>query len=190
MEARQKLGYDAPRAKQAEDSLDRWRFASELMGLIRNTPPEWSIRIGLTGKWGEGKSTVLHFIEGLARRDGHLVVWFVPWAATSLDELWAEFANRLLEAVGQAGIAAWKRAAAPFLGFRFHDLRHQAITEMAEAGVSDATLMAVSGHMSRRMLEHYSHVRMAAKRTVLDKLESGLMGGRVTGSPPSVEKPN
>ena len=40
MEARQKLGYDAPRAKQAEDSLDRWRFASELMGLITNTPPE------------------------------------------------------------------------------------------------------------------------------------------------------
>jgi integrase len=76
----------------------------------------------------------------------------------------------------RASIAAWKRAALPFRGLRFHDLRHQAITEMAEAGVSDATLMAVSGHMSRRMLEHYSHVRMAAKRTVLDKLESGLMG--------------
>jgi hypothetical protein len=27
------------------------------------------------------------------------------------------------------------------------------------------------------MLEHYSHVRMAAKRTALEKLESGLMGG-------------
>ena len=90
----------------------------------------------------------------------------------------------------RAAIAAWKRAAAPFLGFRFHDLRHQAITEMAEAGVSDATLMAVSGHMSRRMLEHYSHVRMAAKRTVLDKLESGLMGRRVVESQPAVEKPN
>jgi len=25
------------------------------------------------------------------------------------------------------------------------------------------------------MLEHYGHVRMAAKRTMLDKLESGLM---------------
>lgn len=90
----------------------------------------------------------------------------------------------------RAAIAAWKRAAALFLGFRFHDLRHQAITEMAEAGVSDATLMAVSGHMSRRMLEHYSHVRMAAKRTVLDKLESGLMGGRAVESQPAVEKPN
>ena len=75
-----------------------------------------------------------------------------------------------------AAISAWKRAAAPLRGLRFHDLRHQAITEMAEAGASDATLMAVAGHMSRRMLEHYSHVRMAAKRTALDKLESGLMG--------------
>ena len=77
----------------------------------------------------------------------------------------------------------------PFRGLRFHDLRHQAITEMAEAGASDATLMAVSGHMSRRMLEHYSHVRMAAKRTVLDKLESGLMGGPVE-SQPAVGKVN
>ena len=90
----------------------------------------------------------------------------------------------------RAGIAAWRRAAAPFKGLRFHDLRHQAITEMAEAGASDATLMAVSGHMSRRMLEHYSHVRMAAKRTVLDKLESGLMGGPVIESQPAVGKAN
>jgi integrase len=81
----------------------------------------------------------------------------------------------------RTAIAAWKRAVAPFYRLRFHDLRHQAITEMAEAGASDATLMAVAGHMSRRMLEHYSHVRMAAKRTALDKLESGLMGSTVEG---------
>jgi hypothetical protein len=52
---------------------------------------------------------------------------------------------------------------------------HQAITEMAEAGASDATIMAVAGHVDRAMMEHYSHVRMAAKRDVLQKLESGLM---------------
>lgn len=90
----------------------------------------------------------------------------------------------------RAAIVAWKRAAAPFNGLRFHDLRHQAITEMAEAGASDATLMAVAGHVSRRMLEHYSHVRMAAKRTVLDKLESGLMGGLSTESQSAVGKAN
>ena len=36
-------------------------------------------------------------------------------------------------------------------------------------------MMALAGHMSRRMLEHYSYVRLDAKRTALDKLESGLM---------------
>ena len=90
----------------------------------------------------------------------------------------------------RGAIAAWKRAEMPLRGLRFHDLRHQAITEMAEAGVSDATLMAVSGHMSRRMLEHYSHVRMAAKRTVLDKLESGLMFGLPVEAQTAVGKVN
>ena len=64
------------------------------------------------------------------------------------------------------------------------------LAEMAEAGASDATLMAIAGHMSRQMLEHYSHVRMAAKRTVLDKLESGLMGGLSVESQPAVGKAN
>ena len=36
--------------------------------------------------------------------------------------------------------------------------------------------MALAGHMTRRMLEHYSHVRMKAKRAAVDGLSSGLMG--------------
>lgn len=86
--------------------------------------------------------------------------------------------------------AAWKQAAAPIKGLRFHDLRHQAITEMAEAGASDATLMALAGHMSRRMLEHYSHVRMAAKRTATDRLESGLMGRPLVEAEPPAGRLN
>ncbi len=87
--------------------------------------------------------------------------------------------------------SAWRHLTkvAGFPGFRFHDLRHQAITEMAEAGASDATIMAVAGHVDRAMMEHYSHVRMAAKRDVLQKLESGLMEipmtEDVTGKKPS-----
>jgi len=72
---------------------------------------------------------------------------------------------------------AWRSltVTAGLRGFRFHDLRHQAITELAEGGASDATLMAIAGHMSRRMLEHYSHVRMAVKREAVGKLGGGLM---------------
>ena len=74
---------------------------------------------------------------------------------------------------------AWRnlREAAGLRGFRFHDLRHTSITELAEAGAPDATLMAIAGHMSRRMLEHYSHVRMKAKREAVEKISSGLMSG-------------
>jgi integrase len=72
-------------------------------------------------------------------------------------------------------VLAWRRAAKPIAGLRFHDLRHQAITELAEGGAPDATLMALAGHLSREMMEHYSHVRMAAKREALDKLSGGLM---------------
>ena len=55
-------------------------------------------------------------------------------------------------------------------GLRFHDLRHQAITELAESQASDQTIMSIAGHVSPRMLAHYSHVRLEAKRNALDAL--------------------
>ena len=30
--------------------------------------------------------------------------------------------------------------------------------------------MAIAGHVSRKMIEHYSHIRMEAKRTALDAI--------------------
>jgi len=53
---------------------------------------------------------------------------------------------------------------------RFHDLRHHAITELAESGASEQAIMAIAGHVSRRMLERYSHVRLEAKRQAIQAL--------------------
>jgi integrase len=50
-------------------------------------------------------------------------------------------------------------------GLRFHDLRHHAITELAESQASDRTIMSIAGHVSQQMLAHYSHVRIEAKRS-------------------------
>jgi integrase len=69
-----------------------------------------------------------------------------------------------------------KKAGLP--GFRFHDLRHCAITSLAESGAADSTIMAIAGHVSRKMLERYSHVRMEAKRTAMETLaKSSKMAG-------------
>jgi len=53
---------------------------------------------------------------------------------------------------------------------RIHDLRHTAITKLAESGASDSTIMALAGHLSRAMLERYSHIRMNAKRQAVESL--------------------
>jgi integrase len=53
---------------------------------------------------------------------------------------------------------------------RFHDLRHTVATKMAEAGVPESTMLALLGHMSRSMLERYSHVRLTAKRDAVESL--------------------
>jgi integrase len=76
----------------------------------------------------------------------------------------------------RAGLAAWRQAATQFAGLRFHDLRHLAITKLAESDASDATIQAISGHLSRQMIEHYSHVRAAAKRKAVDQIRSYIPG--------------
>src|SRR5262249_22785347 len=69
---------------------------------------------------------------------------------------------------------AWRRltAEAGLSGLRPHDLRHHAITKLAESQASEQTIMAIAGHVSREMLEHYSHIRLEAKRKALESLDS------------------
>jgi integrase len=77
--------------------------------------------------------------------------------------------------------SAWRSLTkeAGLRGLRFHDLRHHAVTELAESQASDQTIMAIAGHVSPRMLAHYSHVRMDAKRQALDTLSSRRMNQSV-----------
>ena len=53
---------------------------------------------------------------------------------------------------------------------RFHDLRHHLITELCESGASEQTIKAIAGHVSQRMLDRYSHIRLDAKRQALEAL--------------------
>jgi len=54
---------------------------------------------------------------------------------------------------------------------RWHDNRHTFITGLAESGeVGDETIRDISGHVSKSMLKHYSHIRMEAKRRAVQAL--------------------
>src|SRR6185437_12306698 len=53
---------------------------------------------------------------------------------------------------------------------RWDDNRHTLITDLAESGASDQTIMDIAGHVSKQMLRHYSHIRMEAKRAALESI--------------------
>src|SRR5271169_828313 len=81
---------------------------------------------------------------------------------------------------------AWETArSAAKVSCRFHDLRHTFISRLAESQASDSTVMALAGHVSRAMMERYSHIRMEAKRRAVDDL-SGTRCGRQPLGPSEV----
>jgi len=43
--------------------------------------------------------------------------------------------------------------------------------------------MSIAGHLSRKMLEHYSHIRMAAKRTALEAIAKPIFDAGVVQNP-------
>ena len=91
---------DSPVSRREDDLFRRWNLAKTIYDLVRGCPREWSPRVGLYGGWGEGKTSVLNFIESLARREGIPVLWFSPWNAQDRVELWTAFSAELERRLG------------------------------------------------------------------------------------------
>ena len=99
-------GYDAALADERSDLLGRRHAARRVHRLLTGTPAGWSVRVGLLGHWGEGKTTVAKWARAAAERDGHLVAWFSPTASATADELWAGLAKAVLEAADNQRVPA------------------------------------------------------------------------------------
>ncbi len=67
---------------------------------------------------------------------------------------------------------AWFNAlrSARIKGLRFHDLRHEAVSRLVEAGLSDQEVAAISGHKSMQMLKRYTHLRAEDLVPKLDQI--------------------
>jgi integrase len=69
---------------------------------------------------------------------------------------------------------AWRRALETAgVHYRWHDLRHSFVSRLAENPlVSEQTIMALAGHVSKAMLARYSHIRSEAKLAAIASLEA------------------
>jgi integrase len=85
-------------------------------------------------------------------------------------------------------IGSWKVAwtaarAAAEVSCRWHDMRHTFVSKMAEGQASDATIMSLAGHLSRKMMEKYSHTRNEAKRQAISVLDANFPSGSPQNPP-------
>jgi integrase len=84
-------------------------------------------------------------------------------------------ADTALRIAKKRSVEQWKKAKenTHIEKFRWHDLRHSAVSRLAASGVNDGTIQEIAGWMSPKMIKKYSHVRAAAMRqavSVFDKV--------------------
>lgn len=137
---------DTPVSTPDQDELGRLPFASAVADLILGAPAKSSLRIGIHGGWGEGKTSVLKLIECQLRAEGHHAVWLSPWASSSREDLLAALFAKLAVELGLrvSKVRFAKRLAGittSFLETSKSDLR---------VGVADALVGTwVEGYISR-----------------------------------------
>jgi len=99
------IGYsaDTPLSRPEDDLFGRWSFAQHLADTIASKSDPGSLVISLNGEWGEGKSTVLNFVEtALSLRENVIPYRFNPWRFPTEPELLTAFFHGLSDAIGCA----------------------------------------------------------------------------------------
>jgi len=109
----------------------------------------------------------------------HQMSWDTAWrylrqAAARTTREAAKRENRDLTLAERETVALFGR-------LRFHSLRHTFISRMAEGNVPLPVTMAMVGHMSAAMTDHYTHISNQAARKAVELLD------RAAERPPFVE---
>ena len=103
---------DQPEVDPDRDVLRRSPLARTISDLIVSGLQDEPLRIGIYGAWGEGKSTVLHFIERFCRDADMPVIWFNPWTARDAAGLWRTLAGQVRSTLRAR--PSWRELAAEY----------------------------------------------------------------------------
>lgn len=115
-ESSTQAGHDAPLTDQSLDYFNRWPTATAISRVILASPSSWSTRIGIYGSWGEGKTSVLNFLERQQRAVGNVVVRYSPWGAYSESDVWRDVGRAIDSALRANGLQIrWKDRAIQWL---------------------------------------------------------------------------
>jgi len=84
---------------ESKDEFRHWGLATKICNLIHERKNSDCLVVGLNGKWGCGKSTVLNYIQAQLNPEEVIVVNFNPWRITDQSSLILTFLMRVAEAL-------------------------------------------------------------------------------------------
>ncbi|MCO6507027.1 MAG: AAA family ATPase [Snodgrassella sp.] len=91
---------DAPVSSKEEDKFSRWKFAERVGQVIAKREDPSGLVIGLYGVWGNGKTSVLNFIQqSLKSEEKVICIKFNPWRYGTEDDLLKGFFFTIAEAL-------------------------------------------------------------------------------------------
>lgn len=170
-------GHDAPIARLEQDFYDRWPVATSISSIIESSPIEWSTRIGLFGKWGEGKTSVLNFLERQQQDAGNIVIKYSPWGVASEAELWKDFGESLLNGLRENGISI------PFWTVAWQWVKvNAAVVKKAITGagsLAQASGYAPGAKMGAELISNLIMTRLGIKREHIEALSTKLGAKRL-----------
>lgn len=91
---------DAPISSPDQDRFSRWPFSRRISEIIAKRTEPSSIVIGLYGVWGDGKTTVLNFIEKALENESNVIcIRFNPWRYGTEEQLLEGFFHNVADAL-------------------------------------------------------------------------------------------
>lgn len=167
------LAADSPLSSGAEDALGRLPFALRIAELIATRTSPEPIAIGIYGRWGDGKSTILNFVEEATQnRDDVVFARFNPWLIGEPHEILKGFLETLAGAVG-ARTDPMRVSAADairtYSGYLAPLLPAMEVLHRASAGLSTRSAEEKKEHVSSILRQ--SGTRVVVAIDDIDRLE-------------------
>ena len=104
---------DIPIMNASEDLLNRSSFANDLASVLVKYSAPTSFSIGLYGKWGSGKTSLLNMVlEAVEEQDSQaIIIRFNPWLCSDNRQLVSQFFKQLSSEIkikSSASVTAWR----------------------------------------------------------------------------------
>jgi hypothetical protein len=159
---------DRPVGIPAEDLLQRYPFAVSIADMILNAPENGSLRIGVFGGWGEGKTSVLELIRTYLKEAGHICIWIVPWMFSNREEVIHHLLRQIASELGLTPTS---------LDSAHRDV--QIIDQLRDAARGDAKLTLADILIGYRLKRFINQRASTKEKTLFSAIEEALGSKRL-----------